>query len=61
MRHLRELLEMIGVTVVPEHLTVPKAVEAFDAEGRLSRPEDRERLRAVIAGLVGGHMEGVAA
>ncbi|SPE40084.1 NADPH-dependent FMN reductase [Candidatus Sulfopaludibacter sp. SbA3] len=52
LRHLRELLEMIGVHVIAGQLTIPKAFEAFDAAGRLARPQDREQLRRVIEGLV---------
>jgi chromate reductase, NAD(P)H dehydrogenase (quinone) len=44
LRHLRELLEMIHVEVLPSQLTVARAVEAFDAEGRLVRAEDRAAL-----------------
>ncbi len=40
LRHLRELLEMIGVTVVGEPVTVASALQAFDADGRLTGPED---------------------
>ena len=61
LRHLRELLEMIGVTVIAEQLTVPKASEAFDAQGRLARVQDREQLRSVIAALLGKQDGEVAA
>lgn len=53
LRHLRELLEMIGVRVVATQLTVARAMEAFDAEGHLLRPEDREQLTAVARDLAG--------
>lgn len=52
LRHLRELLEMIGVAVIPEQLTIPKAFDAFDAAGRLTRPQDLAQLQRVIASLV---------
>ena len=42
---------MIGVTVVPAQLTVAKATQAFDTEGRLTRPEDLEGLRQAVADL----------
>jgi NAD(P)H-dependent FMN reductase len=61
LRHLRELLEMIGVTVIPEQLTMAKAFEAFDQEGRLARPQDREQLQRAIAGLVEAQAENRAA
>jgi chromate reductase, NAD(P)H dehydrogenase (quinone) len=51
LKHLRELLEMIGVTVVAE-VPVAKGFESFDAEGRLARLEDVAALRAVADGLV---------
>jgi NAD(P)H-dependent FMN reductase len=40
LRRLRELLEMIGMTVVDEPVAVSGAFQAFDADGRLTRPED---------------------
>jgi len=51
LRHLRELLEMIRVTVVPEQLTVSRALQAFDADGGLARTEDREQLHKVLESL----------
>jgi NAD(P)H-dependent FMN reductase len=44
LRHLRELLEMIGVTVLAEQVVVPGAFQAFDAGGTLIRDEDREAI-----------------
>lgn len=52
LRHLRELLEMIGVKVVPSQVTLARAMEAFDAEGHLVRPEDREAVRGTIEELL---------
>jgi chromate reductase len=52
LRHLRELLEMIGMKVAPSQVTVARAMEAFDAEGRLSRREDEEAVERVIGELV---------
>ena len=40
LRHLRELLQMIGVEVLPADVTIPRALSAFDEEGLLTRPED---------------------
>jgi chromate reductase, NAD(P)H dehydrogenase (quinone) len=40
LRHLRELLQMIGVDVLPVDVTIPRALSAFDDAGRLTRPED---------------------
>jgi chromate reductase, NAD(P)H dehydrogenase (quinone) len=44
LRHLRELLEMLHVETLPTQLTLGRAAEAFDAEGRLVRAEDRAAL-----------------
>ena len=49
LRHLRELLEMVGVSVLPLQVTVPKATRAFDAEGRLLRPADIEAVNGLAA------------
>ena len=50
LRHLRELLEMIGVRVVPSQVAVSRAMEAFDAEG-LARREDAEAVERVMGEL----------
>jgi len=52
LRHLRELLEMIGVRVIPEQLAVAKAFQVVDADGHLIRPEDKAQLQRVVAELV---------
>jgi chromate reductase, NAD(P)H dehydrogenase (quinone) len=44
LRHLRQLLEMIHLEVLPAQLTVGNATAAFDAEGKVVRPEDRAAL-----------------
>ena len=51
LRHLRELLEMIGVTVIPEQLALARASQAFDTEGKLARPEDVEVIGKIAASL----------
>jgi chromate reductase len=51
LRHLRELLEMIGVTVIPEQLMIARSLQAFDGEGGLGRTEDSEAMRKLVAGL----------
>jgi NAD(P)H-dependent FMN reductase len=51
LRHLRELLEMIGMTVVPAQVTVARAGEAFDPAGNLVRPEDRAAVVQLVAEL----------
>jgi chromate reductase len=51
LRHLRELLEMIGVTVIPEQLAIARGSQAFDSQDRLVRVEDTEVMRKLVAGL----------
>ena len=51
LRHLRELLEMIGVHVLPGDVSVPKGSAAFDGEGRLARPEDAAALATAADAL----------
>jgi chromate reductase, NAD(P)H dehydrogenase (quinone) len=51
LRHLRELLEMMGVTVVPGDLTIARSSQAFDAAGRLVRAEDIAGLRQLASTL----------
>ena len=45
MRHLRELLEMIGVGVIPTQVAIPKAAEAFGPAGELLREDDRRAVQ----------------
>jgi chromate reductase len=47
LKHVRELLEMIGVEVLPVDVTIPRALAALDSEGRLIRPEDIEAMDAL--------------
>jgi len=56
LRHLRELLEMIGMQVVGDPLAIPRASQAFDGDGALARQEDRNAL-AQIATLLAGSPE----
>jgi chromate reductase, NAD(P)H dehydrogenase (quinone) len=49
---LRELLEGIRVTVIPEQVSVPLAEAAFDSEGRLVRAEALRAVRSLSEGLV---------
>ena len=52
LRHLRELLEMIGVTVIPTQVAIPRAFEAIDGEGQLVRSEDRDGVERMAEELV---------
>jgi chromate reductase len=51
LRHLRELLEMIGVTVIATQVTVPRAGDAFDSDGRLVRQADFDAIAKVPSDL----------
>ncbi len=52
LRHLRELLEMMGVNVVDSQVTIPRVQEAFDSQGRLVRPEDAASLERLVDDLM---------
>ena len=63
LRHLRELLEMMSVTVIPEQLSLARANAAFDAAGRLVREEDLaglQKLAAAVAQAVEPKQEAAA-
>jgi chromate reductase len=51
LRHLRELLEMIGVSVIPEQLAIGRSSLAFDSQGSLARLEDTEAMQKLVAGI----------
>jgi len=51
LRQLRELLEMMLVTVIPEQLAIARSSGAFDADGRLVRAEDLTGLQELAAAL----------
>jgi NAD(P)H-dependent FMN reductase len=51
LRHLRELLQMMFVTVIPEQVSLARANAAFDAAGRLVRAEDLAALQNLAAAL----------
>ena len=48
---LRQLLEMMRVTVIPGDLAIPRANEAFDPNGKLGRSEDIEGMLSLAEGL----------
>jgi chromate reductase, NAD(P)H dehydrogenase (quinone) len=50
--HLRDLLGYLGMIVIPQQLAVPRANQAFDAEGGLVDQTQRARLDEVAAALV---------
>ena len=49
---LRPFLENIGITVLPDQVTIPKAYEAFDAAGNLIDPAQAAAVKALGASLV---------
>jgi NAD(P)H-dependent FMN reductase len=42
--HVRSILSGIGVLVLPDQQAIPKAYEAFDADGRLKDPTQQEAV-----------------
>ncbi len=49
--HLRAILSNIEVLVIPQQLALPKAHEAFGADGRLKVPEQQASVEAVAKAL----------
>jgi chromate reductase, NAD(P)H dehydrogenase (quinone) len=49
--HLRQILAALGVTVLGTQLTLPRAHEAFDAEGALRSADTHEALRRLATAL----------
>ena len=50
---LRSILGNIGVLVLPDQVTIPKAHEAFDDAGQLKDARKAQQVAAVAKGLVG--------
>lgn len=50
--HLRAMLGNIGVIVLPDQVSVPKAHEAFDEAGHLKDERTAKKLAAAASGLV---------
>lgn len=48
---LRELLEMMQVRVIPQELTIPRATEGLDDDGRPTRPADVAAWHQLAASL----------
>jgi NAD(P)H-dependent FMN reductase len=51
LHQLRELLEMMSLSVIPGQLAIARSSGAFDDAGRLIRAEDLAGLRELAAGL----------
>jgi chromate reductase len=51
---LRKILETIGASVAAPEFALARAQDAFDADGRLREPEQRDALRALLHTL-GAH------
>jgi len=49
---LRPFLENIHISVLPDQVSVPKAYEAFDADGNLLDAAQQAAVKALAAGLV---------
>lgn len=49
---LREILAVgLGATVIPQQIALPRAHEAFDADGRLKDDRQQELLKSVVEAL----------
>ena len=50
--HLREILAVgLGATVISQQIALPRAHEAFDADGRLKDDRQQELLKSVVEAL----------
>jgi NAD(P)H-dependent FMN reductase len=54
LRHLRELLQMIGVAVAPQEFTLPKGAGAFSPEGKFLNPDDTAGLNNTLTSVLHG-------
>ena len=50
--HVRAILGNLGCVVLPDQVAVPKAKEAFDADGRLVDPQQHRRIQGLGRTLV---------
>jgi NAD(P)H-dependent FMN reductase len=50
--HLRQILEIgIGATVIPQQIAVPRAMDAFDADGSLKDKAQQDLCKSVVEAL----------
>jgi chromate reductase len=54
LRHVRELLQMMGVEVIAQELSIPKVSDGFTTDGALARADEAARLDSLLAGLASG-------
>lgn len=52
LQHLRAILQTLGVLVITEQFALPRAHEAFDADGALAEPRQRASVEGVVRRLV---------
>lgn len=52
LQHLRQVLQSLGVLVLTEQLALPKAGEAFAANGSLKEPRQLETIESIARRLV---------
>ena len=50
--HVRAILGNLGCVVLPDQVAVPRAHEAFDADGRLVDPQQHQRIQGLGRTLV---------
>ncbi len=50
--HVRDILEGIGVLVIPEQKAIPHAYQAFDEQGNLRDPKQVQEVQAIAQTLV---------
>ncbi len=51
LRHLRELMQNLGVSVIAAEVALARASDAFDADGRLIRTDAVDEVRQLVADL----------
>jgi NAD(P)H-dependent FMN reductase len=50
--HLRQILEVgIGATVIPQQIAVPRAMDAFEADGSLKDRAQQDLCKSVVEAL----------
>ena len=50
--HLRQSLQTLNMLVITEQFALPRAHQAFDTEGRLAEPRQREQVAQMLARLL---------